>query len=38
MFHKHKPVESLTSREEKAMWPLGFIEAICNAVKELLKN
>lgn len=38
MFHKHKPVESLTSREEKAMWPLGFIEAICNAVKELLKE
>jgi len=37
-FHKHKPVESLTSREEKAMWPLGFIEAICNAVKELLKK
>ena len=38
LFRKHKSVESLKSREEKAMWPVGFIHVISDALVEILKK
>jgi len=36
LYGKHRPVEAVPTKEEKAMWPLGFINVICERLEELL--
>jgi len=36
LYGKHRPVENLPTKEEKAMWPLGFIMAMCDTLEQLL--